>query len=1255
MSFAGILSGQDIMVRADLDWQGIVEEDVSDGVTVRYLYFEGGMVDPSTSLPSFVTDHPVQGRHMELQARFTRMEFEAFDAAAQEFLSGTGYDAQDIQIKTEVLTSRRAPRLSLQFIPIRFNAATQLYEKLTSFELDAAVNEAYTPAAPSADRTYADHSVLSSGSWSKIRVKESGIYRITRDDLLSFGLDASGIDPRNIRLYGNAGGMLPESNGEFRHDDLQENAIYVHGEEDGSFDDGDYILFYGMSPHTWSPVLGFFLYQVHYYDDHNYYYLTVSDEAGKRLETLPQASGPATQPLTVYNDYSIVEDESHNLIESGKTWYGDEFGEVNQRTYSFQFPNIVPGEKVGIKTSVANRTYINDLLLIRVNGQYTDSVTLTSIDVNSTKYAQVKKKTNFYDDLGPDIDVEIEYQQAEPGSRMWLNFINVNVISQLYLDHGQLAFRNLSTVAEGAITKFQVGNAAPGSRVWDVTNPISPFELETEQDGTNLSFVQATDSLREFLAFDGTEFLTPEFVSLVENQDLHGSGPYDMVIVTHPLFLSQAEELADLHRNMDGFTVLTVTPETIYNEFSSGKQDPTAIRDLLKMFYDRYEGNEPRYLLLFGDGSFDPKDRLEHNTNFIPTFQTEESWITATSYVVDDYFGLLDDDEGNDAIGYLDIGIGRLPVQTAEEAQVAVDKIMRYIQPEEPQFGNWRTRICIIADDEDGNLHLEQADSLSSVHGYVTPLYNQNKIYLDAFPQLKTPSGDKYPDVNERIRQQVTDGALIINYIGHGGTGGWAHERILQQNDMVNWDNTKKLPLFITATCEFSRFDEPELVSGGEIVLLNPHGGGIALFTTTRLAYSQSNFRLNQRLYARAFEPVNGEMPYLGDLIRESKPPGQLTTRNFVLLGDPALRLSYPKHVVKTLKINDTDAENFSQDTLMALQKVTVEGEIQDLSGNPVNDFNGYLYPVLFDKATRYKTIGNDPNSFPVEFSNQDKIIWQGKTSVTDGKFTFSFVIPLDISFNFGQAKLSYYAHSADEDASGFYNEFMLGGISGSAAADNSGPDIELYLNDTTFISGDLTHENPLLLAYIEDENGINQSQSGIGHNITLVLNGDYSNVMVMDPYFQASVDDFRKGYLEYPFHDLPNGRHTLSLKVWDSYNNSSTAVIEFVIDRESELLLSEAMNYPNPFNESTTFSFRHTRPGNELKIELTIFDLYGKYLMSYATTIRGAATHVPFLTWDGRDVNGARLPPGIYPYTLRVLDEMGQEKVIRQKLLLRR
>ncbi len=1247
------LSGQHLQKKDNLSWRGVISEEPEPGTHVQYLYFDNASVDPISSLPEYSHHFNILTENVDIETNLNDAHYIPCLPDESLFLESLDFTATDIDIKTDIQYVSKKPIVIASFVPIRLNAESGLYEKLESFNLVVNVSTDPNSTKIKSVKEYAEHSVLQTGDWYKIKVKESGVYKITYDDLQSYGLDPGSVNPKHIRIYGNAGGMLPEKNSLFRHDDLQENAIRVIGEDDGSFDQNDYILFYGMDPFTWTNSLGFFIHNVNYYDDYNYYFITASLGEGKRIQTEEQTTALVTNSIDKYNQYKIYEEENLSLLLSGKRWYSDEFGETNSRTYQFNFPEIRDGEDIVIKTEVANRTYINDHMVIKVNGEYADTVTLTSINVNSTKYAQVKKKTIHYEDLGPEIMVEIEYLQAESASRMWLDYINVNVVSNLKILGGQLVFRELSSIADGSTTEFTIDNAGSQTEVWEVTQPLDPVNMVVSHSGNQTSFIADTDSLREFVTFNGTAYFSPQFVSVVENQDLHGSGPFDYVILTHPLFRPHAELVAQIHDSVDGFDILVVEPETVYNEFSSGKQDPTAIRDLLKLYYDVHEGQEPRFLLLFGDGSVDPKDRIEHNTNFIPTYQTDESWITATSYVVDDYYGLLDDNEGDDAVGILDIGIGRFPVQTPEQAQDMVDKIRTYLTPGEDQMDNWRLKICIIADDEDGNLHFEQAESLANGSGYVPPLYNQNKIYLDAFPQVNTPTGDKYPEVTERIHQQIEEGALMINYIGHGGTGGWAHERILQQNDMLNWKNKTKLPMFITATCEFSRFDEPEIVSGGEIVMLNPDGGGIALFTTTRLAYAQSNFRLNQRIYARAFVPAEGEMPYLGDLIRESKPPGQLTTRNFILLGDPALKLSYPKYNIKTETFNGIIIDEGIYDTVSALQEITITGIIEDKNGMQVNDFNGVIKPVLYDKPTNYITIGNDNNSSPEEFVNQDKILWKGEASVINGSFSFNFVVPRDIAYHFDQAKMSYYARAETEDAGGYFNDFVLGGLDENASNDNTGPEIELFINDTTFINGGLSHDNPILIAYLSDEHGINQSQNGIGHDLTLVMNDDYSNIMVLNDYYKAAIDDFTSGYLEYPFNDLANGTYTLTLKAWDSYNNSSSNSIQFVVDMNSELSLFEVINYPNPFTEETTFSFKHSRPGNSLQIELTIFDLVGNFVHSINTELYSENIAMPFLTWNGNDGKGVRLNPGIYIYTVKVTDELGQVTLQRQKMIM--
>lgn len=1247
--FVKDIQAQSGTISHPISWKGIIKQANSDGTFTEFLYFDGAVAEVASGLPVFSTTIPLESDDSEITAVFDSLSFLPFTADEQTYLHSVIYDKSDVEIVTSVAIDRKEPIGVISFIPVRFNPLTGNFEKLVYFTLSYQITVPSAPAKAKTDN-YADHSVLSSGSWYKIKTEHSGIHKITYSDLQSYGMDPASVNPKNIRIYGNAGGMLPEANNKFRNDDLQENAIRVVGEEDGVFNESDYILFFGMSPHVWGDVLGFFTYYVNYYDDYNYYFITTSLGQGLRLSSEESLNLNPTQTVTKYNDYQVVEDEEVNLIQSGKKWYGDIFGEINERDYSFSFPNVVESEPVIIKTEVANRSFANEQMALRVNNDLNDTMILTLVTAGSTKFAQKKKKTLNYYTGSEDIQMKFTYLPSTSSSIAWLDYIMVNVQRQLIFGNSQIMFRQLSTVQEGAISKFIISNANAELEVWDITNPIIPVVIEPQSNAGELVFTVRTDSLREFIAFDGSLYYSPEFVSAVQNQDLHSGGPFDMVIVTHPLFLSQANEVAEIHRTNDHFTVNVAVIDQIYNEFSSGKQDPAAIRDYLKMLYDKFDEQELRFLLLFGDGSFDPKDRYENNTNFIPAFQNEESWVTASSMVIDDFYGYLDETEGADGVGQVDIGIGRIPVHNTADADIAVAKIKRYLTKAEPVFGEWRSRICIIADDEDGNLHLEQADSLAN--GFVPDEYNIQKIYFDTYKQVKTPSGYRYPEVNEAINEAVNSGKLILNYAGHGGKSGWAHEKVLGVNDIQNWSNSDNLPVFITATCEFSRFDEPELFTGGEMTFLNQNGGAIALFTTTRLAYANSNFTVNQRALDRTFNLINGERPYLGDIIKYSKPPSQLTTRNFILMGDPALRLAYPEYEVRTNGINN-HSYLMVTDTLRALDKVTVKGEITDSDGNKISGFNGKTSVMVFDKPTKYSTLGNDATSYLVDYYCQDKIIWSGKSTVTNGDFEFTFIVPKDISYNYGAAKISYYAVSDTTDALGYDNEIIIGGFNPDAISDIQGPVIDLYLNDLSFVSGDQTHANPVLLAFLEDESGINVSEGGIGHGITIVLDDDQTNEILLNDYYIQQQDSYQKGSVSYPFHDLPDGLHTLTLKAWDNYNNSSEKTIEFVINQGADLTLTEVKNYPNPFSGSTTFLFKHTRPGDKLEINLEIFDPSGRLILSFQKSLEAELTSIPFFVWDGTDSKGNQLRSGVYLYTLRVKDQRGEVSVQRQKLVL--
>ncbi len=1246
----GGLNAQNFNVDESLNWKGLIKE--SNGtIESEYLYFENAYIESENLLPQYTTSFPVEYANSKLSIQLENEEFEPLSSQEISYLERSGFRETKFEFLSEIFLDRSNPVASVKFIPIRYNSELEIYEKLVSFTLFAKVSEG--SSQPNFNKSlYVDNSVLSQGNWYKISVSESGIYKLSFSELQNMGINVASINPQNIKLYGNGGDMLPEKNDDERIDDLYENSIYIEGENDGSFDPEDYIIFYGMSPHVWEFSGESFNYVANIYDDLNYYYLTVSSDFGKRIELEPSPTGTINYETNQYNDFQVFEEDLVNLIHSGKKWYGDLFGVVTNKTYNFQFPNINSEENATIKVSLANRNYIYEDLVIKINNQLTDSVRLSSVNPGQHKFAQQKQISIDTDGLGADVNVEIIFQPVENTSRAWLDKITINAISNLRLPgNGHLSFRNINSVSSFGVSKFTIGNSNDQVKIWDITDPLMPKLQESAYNSGETSISVKTSNLKEFIAFENSHFKSTVYIGQVNNQNLHGSSPVDLLIISPPIFKDQAQRLATLHDSLDEMNVLVVEPSEIYNEFSSGKQDPTAIRDFVKMLYDKYDDDdEIRYLLLFGDGSYDPKDRIENNTNFIPTFQTNESLLSTASYVVDDFYGLLDENEGNDGWGLIDIGIGRIPAQNAEEAKVAVDKIYRYVSPGEQQFGKWRTKICLIGDDEDGNLHLEQVDSLNF---FIPDNYNTNKIYLDAFEQISTPTGKKFPEVTIKLNKQVEDGALIINYVGHGGVLGWSHERVLTMNDINSWTNENKLPVFVTATCDFSPFDHPHTLSAGEVIFHNPIGGGIALLTTTRVAYAQSNFKLNLRLNSRAFIEGEDGMPYLGDLIRESKPPGQLTTRNFILLGDPALRLAYPKYNISTTSFMGKEVDGFNTDTIRSLQKIIVKGEITNTNGEKINNFNGLIFPELYDKPRTVTTLANDDSSYPTDFSLQDQVLWHGQFEVKDGEFEFEMIVPKDMTFSYGKGKLSYYAYSSQYDASGYYSDFTLGGIDETAAIDNTGPEINLFINDYEFKSGGLTHSNPLLIAHLKDENGINLSLNGIGHEITLLTNDDYSNKVILNDLYVCDTNSYKSGMIQYPYYNLPDGNYSIKVKAWDSYNNSNEASIEFVIDKDAVLNLTEVINAPNPFRTKTQFKFQHTKPGQELDIELQIFDMNGQFVISYATTMLSENTATTFLEWDGKDINGKKVPAGIYIYQVKVTDEDGNVDAKKQKLVI--
>ncbi|MFO7924831.1 MAG: type IX secretion system sortase PorU [Bacteroidales bacterium] len=1195
--------------------------------------------------PGYYPDHYIE---------LSDMYFEVLKDQEPSFVEDAGRIEDKINLQQEWVISRGQPALQISFIPLRRDPITGTVEKLMSFSVNFRRDESEVKSGTLAPkRSYTSGSVLSSGKWVMIKTFEDGVYRLSYNDLAEMGID----NPANLRIFGNGNRMLPKMNDLPRPDDLIENRIFMHKGDDGIFNQGDYILFYGQGPVHWeyNEAGGMFEHEKHLYSDGSYYFLT-SSAAGKNRITKKQVpEDPPGMYIEEFDDYAYHEEDIVNLLKSGRDWFGEHFKMINSYDFSFDFPDIAAGSQIRLKWRAASRSPVATSFDVMHNSTTVDQLNFTQVNMGSvvSDYAVVREGTATFDATGDRTELSVKYSQNTASAEGWLDYLILNVRRSLVMTGNQMHFRDLRSVGEDRISEFRLKNAGTGIRVWDITDPLNISELNTEIYDNNLIFKDITSELKQYIAFNSSDLHEPEVIGPIPNQNLHGINAVDMIIISHPIFLNQASQLADHRRNNDGLEVVIVTPEQVYNEFSSGKTDITALRDFVKMFYDRAadESEMPDYLLLFGKGSYDNRPGNPSGVNFIPTYQSHNSFRPTQSFVSDDFFGLLDDDEGEFS-GAIDIGIGRLPVSTPDQAQSVVNKIIDYNKA--VKKGDWQNLLCFIGDDGDNNIHMRDADILAEGITDNYPSFNIEKIYLDAWPKTGTSLGQRYPEVNQAITERIRKGALIINYTGHGNELRLADENILDINDVASWTNRDRLPVFMTATCEFSRFDNPERVSAGEMLLLNPQGGSIALFSTTRLVYATPNFFLNQSFYRFILEKMhNGQYMRLGDAMRLTKinSGSGINKRNFTLLGDPSMRLAVPEHKVVITSMNEFPVSE-TPDTLKALSKVSVSGKITNEQGIDMEGFGGMIYHTVYDKKILSSTLGND-GSTPFNYSSRNNIIYKGKATVNEGKFSFSFIVPKDIAYHYDNGKISSFATSGKSDAAGYFDNVIIGGSEPGAASDDKGPEIELYMNDMNFVSGGITDQNPGLLALLTDSSGINTVASGIGHDITLVLNNDPSGLLLLNDYYVADADSYQSGSIKYNFTDLDEGDYNLKLKAWDVYNNSSEATLDFSVIRSSELSLSHVFNYPNPFTQETAFHFEHNQSGAGIDVLIQIFTVSGRLVKTIDTFINTPGFKPDPVPWDGLDDYGDKIGRGVYIYRLRIRTENGQTAEKYEKLVI--
>lgn len=1217
-------------------------------------YFEGAVYHSDISaIPLYSSTLPVMDAALSYSVKLipTRVDYpapESLNISSGEVLP------EDYRIEVQTGVSRDLSMLRWQVNALRRTPDGSV-ERLLDFDYQITYNlpEAYFEEVQKSG-SYATNSVLSNGRWFKFRVSNTGIHRITSANLQSMGINIATVNPRHIRIYGNGGGVLPEANADPRIDDLAENAILVVGEEDGVFNSSDYILFYAKGPVRWDfdPLSGTYAHTPAYYDDYAYYFITTDLGPGKRISTA-QNTGAAAQSISDFLDYRVHEQDLVNLTNTGRTWYGELFDITLSRDYPFDFPNMISSKPARVETEVAARNFGPAGFQLFVDGQLRANLPIDPTMATGYDYAKNNGASVDVAPSGSRINVNIRFSRSVSSARGWLDYIRVNAWRNLVFSGGQFQFRNHRTLPDGSF-EYQVAGGSAGLLLWDVTDQTNVVARLFSLQGGGIAFTAPADGRREFVLFDNSSFFSIENVGPVANQNLHSIRDIDYLIVSHPSLLEEANRLAEFHRQKSGLTVYVTTPNLIYNEFSSGAQDVSAIRDFARMLYSASSpGKQLRYLLLFGDGSFDYKDKLTNNNNLVPTYQTIASLNLVNSIATDDYFGYLDAGEGAGNINFLDIGIGRFPVTTLQQAKQMVDKVIRYVEKNPETFAEWRNELVFVADDGDSNWHMKDAEELATLVENRNPAFNINKVYLDAYPQIATPGGQKAPAVNEAINRRMDRGVLLVNYSGHGGEVGWAEERILEISDIQSWRNRNRMPVFITATCEFSRYDDPTRLSAGEMVFLNPDGGAIAMFTTARATYASTNLRLNKAIYNdNIFVPYNGERARFGDIMRRSKVAGDVNDRKFVLLGDPALQLTYPENTVVTTHINNKPLGNINQsDTLKALSQVIIKGKVTTRSGQLMSNFNGQVYTTIYDKASIITTAG-DQNGFPQNFSTRNSIIYKGTASVVNGIFEFSFIVPKDISYRYGSGRISYYATGNLGDAHGSSENFLVGGFSNNSLADNKGPEIRLFMGDSTFRNGGFTSESPRLFVLLRDESGINTTGAGIGHDIVAWISGATERMAILNDYYTAALDKSNEGSISFPIIGLNPGRHTLTLRAWDVFNNSNTASIDFEVIAKSTIKVEELHNYPNPFRDRTCFVFNHNQNGERLDVVVDIFDMNGRRVKSIQQETVSSSFRSQPVCWDGRSDNGTPVPKGLYLYRLIITDSRGNQAVASERMV---
>ena len=1195
------------------------------------------------------------------------IKYSDFDISQYPVLSNILFKNK-IEVKLKTSKSREKSFSYLEFSPIL--KINENYKIVKSFKLKYSYDNLKNISA-----IQSQNSVMAFGSWYQFYIDQTGVYKIDKSFLDQLGINTNSIDPRKIRIFGHGGEMLPMNNTENFMLDPIENAIQVNGEEDGIFDNDDYIIFFAKGPDNYNLESDTHL---NLYEEKTSYFISIGSVNGLRVDSFIEPDQPVDLIIDNYTNYQFHEIDEYNIAQIGRRWFGDRFDFESNKAFSFTFDNLIVSEPIDLKVSAAATSEVPTSMSININGSNTSTLYFGSIG-DPILASGANYNSEIYSNSS-NINVSLNYNNSgNPASTAFLDYISLEATCDLIYSADQLIFYNNNINSLPSVVEYQIGSNQNIYNVWDVSD-ISNISEVSNSIENNFSFKSNFSSENKFIAFSESNFLIPtiESNSFIENQnikqtifsDFQGnlSAP-DYVIIARQDMLFQAERLAQINREKNNLSVKVIELQKIYNEFGSGNQDISAIRNFIRyIFHNENNGNNLKYLCLFGDASFDYKQRIPNNTNIIPSWLSLNSFSLSSSFISDDFYGMMDLNEGTMSNSdKLDIAVGRILADNSQRSVVLVDKIESYYSTE--SFGDWRNKVIVISDDVDEpweNIIQSTSNEIADLISENKPFINTKKILIDSYEQQTSSGGERYPEVNSEILNGIKQGAIVINYFGHGGEDGIARERIFDKINAAAVKNPNRLNCFVSVTCEFTKFDNPNRETAGEFLYWNKDGGSVALITTTRQIFVSVGVEFNITLEQYLFSFGSDNYPSIAESLRLTKNDPAISSTNqrrlVFFIGDPAMKLAIPEKEIRISKINGVDINNFQQ-PIKGLDLVNVEGQVYDKNGLFLENYSGILTSTVYDKNISRTTLANDNTTdgngdlILLDFEILGEVLFRGKSSVENGEFQFSFVVPKDVRMEIDSGKFSFYAKdtSSNLDKSGYNTSIQIGGVNEDAEEDSIGPEIQIFLNDESFVSGGITNESPNLIVKLSDNNGINTS-SGVGHDILATVDSDDINAIVLNNYYVAEIDDYKNGTVNYQLDNLQPGQHTLKIKAWDVYNNSSISEVDFMVFNENEkLVLDNVLNYPNPFIDFTEFWFNHNS-SSLLDVKIEIFTISGRLVKTIIgnTNFSGDSNFSRDFIWDGRDDFGDKVAKGVYVYKLSVRSELTNKQTSKiEKLVI--